>query len=424
MPDAMPPTSAQLRVTIIGAGLAGLACAITLHCAGAKVTLLEASDRAGGRVATDEVDGFLLDRGFQVFNDAYPEAKRFLDLPALKLRPFNSGAIIATPSGKLARLMDPRRHPMQIVKTATSGVASLGDVFRALRLVADVTGEDVDSLLKRPQTSTLESLRARGFSEGFINQFFRPFFGGVFLEDELSTSSRAFEVDFAMFARGRACLPERGMQAIPEQLAASLPAGVLRLNARVTSIANRLVALESGETIVGDAVVIATDADVAARLAPEHVKPIERWTGCTSAYYAAPLGAIREPTLMLNGTGRGSINNVAPLSAAQPTYSTSVESLVAVSLIGSKEDDDALLDAALRSELRTAFSLDASAWRLLRINRVPKALPDQRCSAMSEVPKRSRLRERLYLCGDHVDHRSINGALASGRRAAEAILGE
>ncbi len=434
----MSSGSNPLRATIIGAGLAGLACAITLRRAGARVTLLEASDRAGGRVATDDVDGFLLDCGFQVFNDAYPEARRFLDLPALKLRPFNSGAIVATPSGKLARLMDPRRHPLQILSTATSGIARIGDVFRALRLVADVTGEDLDALLKRPQTSTLESLRARGFSEGFINQFFRPFFGGVFLEDELATSSRAFEVDFAMFARGRACLPERGMRAIPEQLAASLHAGVLRLNARVRSIANRLVALESGETIVGDVVVIATDADVAARLAPEYVKPIERWTGTICFHYSAPERAIAEPTLLLNGGRSRRVSTVAPLSAVQPSYAPRDRSLVAVSWIGHDYGlphfdgseallaftDDAERDQLNRDALKQSFGIDAAAWQLLRVTRVPKAIPDQRCAAMADLPRRARLRDGLYLCGDHADHRSINGALASGRRAAEAILGD
>jgi hypothetical protein len=128
--------------------------------------------------------------------------------------------------------------------------------------------------------------------------------------------------------------------------------------------------------------------------------------------------------LLLNGTGRGIINNVAPLSAAQPSYAASGHALVAVSLIGTCEEDDAALDALIRSELQADFRIDASAWRLLRTARVRKALPDQRCGAMSDIPKRARLRDGLYLCGDHTDHRSINGALSSGRRAGEAILAD
>jgi hypothetical protein len=185
-------------------------------------------------------------------------------------------------------------------------------------------------------------------------------------------------------------------------------------------------------------VVIATDADVAVRLAPDHVKPTERWTGTLCFHYSTPSRAFTEPTLLLNGSKCRRVSTVAPLSAVQPAYAPPDRSLVAVNWIGleyglpSSDGDEALLafgddaerDNLNRETLKDDFGIDASAWQLLRVTRIPNALPDQRCAAMSDVPKRSRLRDGLYLCGDHTDHRSINGALASGRRAGEAVLGD
>jgi phytoene dehydrogenase-like protein len=224
-------SNSPVDVAIVGAGLAGLRCALGLHRAGLSCTVLEASDGVGGRVRTDIVDGFRLDRGFQVFLTAYPEAREALDYGALRLRPFAPGALVRR-SGSFERLGDPFRRPRDLWGTLRARVGTTGDKLRVLRLRRRLRGKSPGEILAAPQTTALAALEREGFSRRMIDGFFRPLFGGVFLDRSLETSSRMLEFVFAMFARGEAALPEAGMGAIPAQLASRLPAGTVRLLAR------------------------------------------------------------------------------------------------------------------------------------------------------------------------------------------------
>ncbi|MEM9667041.1 MAG: FAD-dependent oxidoreductase, partial [Bacteroidota bacterium] len=180
-------------VLIIGGGLAGLSCARVLQHQGVSYTLMEASDALGGRVRTDEVDGFLLDRGFQVLLTAYPETERQLDYQRLGLRSFYDGALVFTGRG-FQRVADPRRQPSAAWSTLRASVGSVADKLRILRLRQAVTRPPLQTLFERPETSTLDALRTRyGFSDTMIERFFRPFFGGIFLDQSLAASSRMFE---------------------------------------------------------------------------------------------------------------------------------------------------------------------------------------------------------------------------------------
>ncbi len=245
-------------VVIVGAGLAGLACALRLHEAGAGVRVLEASDGVGGRVRTDVVEGFRLDRGFQVLLTAYPETRRVLDYAALDLRPFLPGALVRR-SSHFHELSDPWRRPERAWRSLTAGVGSLADRLRMARFRGRVRRGSLEDLFRRPETSAAERLHAEGFSAEMIDAFFRPFFGGVLLDRSLSASSRMLEFVFRMMAEGDVAIPAAGMGAIPEQMAGRLPAGTVRLGARVAAASAREVRLESGETVGADAVVIATE---------------------------------------------------------------------------------------------------------------------------------------------------------------------
>jgi phytoene dehydrogenase-like protein len=407
------------RVFILGGGLAGLSCAIALRKAGLHPTILEASDRVGGRVATDVVEGFQLDRGFQVFLDSYPVAKALLDYRALDLKPFTPGALIFD-KGTLHRIADPFRQPKHLLTMLRSPIATLGDKWRVWKLLGDVRSESPEQLLTRPQTRTIDRLHKLGFSERFIEQFFKPFYGGVFLERDLATSSRAFDFTFRMFADGRACLPARGMGAIAQQLAEQLPAGSIRLNTHVRAVAGKMVVTESGEHLLADAIVVAVDQHTAASLLPEFVTAPSRWTGSTCHYFAAPRSPINEPTILLNADGSQSsnVNSVTVLSDAAPSYAPS-GSLVSVSGLGTTSTVENALPI-----LATMFGSVVSEWKHLRTYTIAHSLPDQTPPAMAEVQKRTRLRAGLYLAGDHLDQVSINGAMSSGLRAAESLLND
>lgn len=417
------------RVCIVGAGVAGLCCARVLVEAGVTVTILDAADAVGGRVRTDVVDGFLLDRGFQVLLTAYPELKRFIDLSSLDLRPFEPGAMMFHPlHPEIHSLHDVIRSPAMLMSTLRSPAATLRDLMRTAKLKATLLATDTDEILIAKQMTTLERLRSTGFSSRVIESFYQPFFGGVFLDDTLSASSRAFDFTFKMMASGDTAVPARGMQRIPEQIAARLPDDAIRLRTRVTTIANRLVVTDTGESILADAVVIATDADSAAHLAPEYIKPDTRWTGTTCLAFAADGGryakSLFKRPVMLLVAGEGPINTIVSMSDVSPAYSASGQNLVYVNLIGTDHGDDASIESAVRKQLETVLGPDVAGWRLLRLQRVAHALPDQSIAAMSDVRKRVRLRKGLYVCGDHVDLASLNGAMSAGRRAAESILSD
>ncbi len=413
---------ATTEVVIIGGGLSGLAAAQTLSAAGLTPLLLEAQSEVGGRVATDSVDGFLLDRGFQVFLDSYPEARQQLDLPALQLRRFAPGAQIWRGDG-FGRVADPWRDPVAGVGSLFSGVFTLGDAFRMLKLRSDsVLALEGDAIAHGEETAA-RALHRRGFSDRAIEGFFRPFFGGVFLDGQLTAPLHWFNFLFGMFATGSATLPAGGMQAIPRQLAAALPPGSLRLNARVRALNGRRVELADGEVVEARAVVLATDARQASVLVPG--SRATSWAACATLYYAAPESPVGAPLLVLNGAGRGGpVNHVCVPSDVQASYAPPEQALISATVLENANADDGALDHEARLQLAQWFGEKrVQHWRLLRVARVPFSLPRNlpRPDAIAEAV---RISDGLYACGDYLETPSINGALRSGRRAAEALLAD
>jgi phytoene dehydrogenase-like protein len=412
---------------IVGAGLAGLTCARELAAAGCTSEIVEASERAGGRVATDRVEGFTLDRGFQVFLTAYPEARRALDYDALSLKPFYAGALVRS-GGGFHRLADPFRHPLDAALAAFSPAGTLDDKLRVGRLRGLVARGPVESLFARPETTTAEALRREGFSGSITEQFFRPFFAGVFLERELRTSSRMFEFTFRMFAEGDAAVPSAGMGAIPEQLAASLPGGSIRLRAPVAAVQTGAVTLADGERMTADAVVVAADQAVARRLLGRTVERANLGgdggsRDAVCLYFAAERPPVAEPILILDGEGRGPVNNLCVPSAVAPSYAPAGAALVSASVVDGAAASltDERLEEAVREQLIGWFGRDVRGWRHLRTYRIARALPEQGKVTLC-TPNRTRTARRgVYVCGDHTDTASINGAMRAGRLAAAAV---
>jgi phytoene dehydrogenase-like protein len=401
-------------VVIVGAGLAGLGCARRLVQCGVSFQLLEASNGVGGRVRTDSVDGFRLDRGFQIYLPAYPEGRRVLDLEQLQLRPFARGALVYF-NNRLHRLADPRQRPFGALRSLVNPIGGLRDKFRMVNLLWNVRREStLDGL-------TLDELRWNGgFSDAMIDRFFRPYFGGVFLERELVTSSRLFRMLFRIFAEGGGAVPELGMQAIPNQIADALPPNTIRLNASVERLDHSEVTLQGGEGIACRAIVIATDGPRAAKLLGDTI-PSGGSRGTVTLWFAAKQSPTREPILVLDGTGAGPVNTVVTMSDAAASYAPSGQSLIAASIVGMPAITDAELEMSAKLQLRGWFGASVDTWRLLRADRIVHALPDQRAGQLEPWQKSVRLKPGLYVCGDHREQGSIDGAMLSGFRAAQAV---
>lgn len=408
-------------VLIVGGGLAGLCCGKRLAECGVSFRILEASDAVGGRVRTDLVDGFRLDRGFQIYLTAYPEGRRVLDLDTLDLKPFTRGALVRV-NGRFRRVADPRSEPLTAARSLFNGVGTARDKLRLLPLTWDITAGKLENQFVKDERLTLDFLRWNGrFSDRMIDRLFRPFFGGVALDKQLTTSSRFFRFVYRMFAEGPGAVPANGMQAIPEQIAAGLPAGSVRLNTPVARVGHREVTLAAGETLTARAVVVATDGPAAAKLlADESIDPGSN--GSTALYYAADRPPVDEPILCLDGDGRGPVNSVVVMSNAAPAYAPPGKHLVSASVVGLRPESEPELDRLARDQLTDWFGPDVAGWRLLRVYRIPHSLPDQTAGKLEPWQRPVRVRPGLYVCGDHRDNGSIDGAMTSGFRAAQVAM--
>ena len=405
-------------VLIVGAGLAGLCCARTLQRHGVSFEILESSDGVGGRVRTDRHDGFLLDRGFQVLLTAYPEALDQLNYEALRLKPFVSGTLVRY-HGRFIRLTDPWREPGAFLNNLFAPIGSLSDKYRTWKLRNDLMHKSIEEIFSGEETSTLQALRRRGFSVRMIESFFKPFLGGILLDGKLTASSRMFEFAFKMLSEGDNALPEQGMGAIPEQLAEGLPAGSIRLQAKVKSIGHGEVVLESDETLHAKSIIVATDGPEACHLLGYSRNINSR--SVSVLYFVAKEPPIDEPILAINGGSRGPINSVCVPNLVQPSYAPEGNWLVSASVIGWPTSDDKILVNMVRSQLRRWYGLVALEWRLLRVYRILHAHP---VTYPMEWQQPQRLADDLYICGDHRSTPSIQGAMESGRLAAEALLRE
>ncbi len=397
-------------VIVVGAGMAGLIAARSLVTNGHSVVVLEASDGVGGRVRTDRIDGFLLDRGFQVLNTGYPQVIEHLDLDALDLGFFDPGAVVWR-QGRPRVLGDPFRMPSQLVPTALAPVGTPLDKIRLLGLRSRLLRADPRTLLRGHDQPTPEYLRGLGFGRRFIEAFLEPLFAGIQLDPDLAGSRRMFDTIFRALSVGRSALPAEGMGAIPAQLAAGLPEGSVRLGCSVEGVRDGEVMTAEG-TLHARAVVVATDGTTAEQLtglAPP------AWNGVTCHYFVAGDDPVGRPAVVLDGDAAGPVRNLAVLSTVQPSYAPKGASLVSTASPG----PGVVTPSEVLHQLRGWFGPAVDSWEHLAEYRIPQALPSQR--PPFHPKRRVRIDDRTWVCGDHRDTASLQGAMYSGARTAASV---
>ena len=403
------------KIHIIGAGISGLVAARVLEDHGYFPVMIEASDSVGGRVKTDVVKGYQLDHGFQVLLTAYPAAQEYLDFTSLELQRFVPGAAIFK-SGKHIVLGDPLRDISLMFSTLFSGIGVIGDKLKILKLNSRLKNKSLADIFADKEQSTLAYLQEFGFSSAMIDDFFKPFFSGIFLETELATSSRMFEFVYKMFGEGYAALPKSGMQAIPRQLANNLKHTTFKFKTSVASVKDRELTLESGEKIKTDYSIIATDA---AGLVKNLSNQTTRWNSCDTLYFETKKRVIVKPLIGLIPDADSFINNIFyPTSFA--TDQSSKNQLLSVTVVKDHSLNQEALINQVMLELKQYCGIDSCTF--LKQYSIPKSLPKLDNLQYETSPSETRLTTSIFLAGDTQLNGSLNAAMIAGERAALGLI--
>jgi phytoene dehydrogenase-like protein len=405
-------------VIIIGAGIAGLTAAKVLKAAGKKIKLIEASNTIGGRVQTDALDGYLLDRGFQVLLTAYPEVKLFLDYEALDLKKFEPGAIVLNEKG-ITEIGDPLRNPSTLFTTLASPVGSIFDKLKMLALKLQLGNKKIDNIFTSTEITTLQYLLQKGFSNRMIEQFFKPFMTGIFLESSLKTSSRMFEFVFKMFSEADTVIPANGMGMIPKQLAQGLTNEELIFNEAVVEINGNEVKTNTGKIFSASKILIATEASA---IPAPFEKINAQKKSVITIYFTADKPPFVKPIIALNASVNKIVNNVAVVSQVSAAYAPAGKTLISISLIDyDKKDTKGDMIENVKQELQYWYA-DAVHWKHLKTYQILYALPKDENVGYALSKEQVKLSENIFMAGDHLLNGSINAAMRTGRIAAERIL--
>lgn len=426
-------TAHHADVVIVGAGIAGLSAAHQLISAGITVSVLEAAPEVGGRMATEEIDGFLLDRIGQLLNTSYPELRRTKGLADVVLRPFSPGVLVHS-GGRLQRtgeVVGRSGEPGSARWGSPHALRRAGGAFTVARALASaprpldqarlgaslarLAATPVERLLARPERPTTNSLCTRGVPARTVHGFLRPLLSSLLCDPALTTSSRCADLALRGYARGRMCVPEGGAAALPRQLAAALPPGTVRTGIRVTDASISRVTTEEYGELGCRALVLATGARAAAELLPGLRVP--DFHPVTVLHHTAPEAPLADPALVLDADRSGPVSHTAVMSEVDPSRAPGDRVLISSTVLGTPPPQ---LDRAARAHLAMLYGTPTADWELLAVHHDPEAVPAMR---PPHDPRRPvRLLSGLYVCGDHRDTSTVQGALFSGRRAADAIL--
>jgi phytoene dehydrogenase-like protein len=380
-------------VLIVGAGLAGLSAAIHLEAAGIDVTVIESSDRAGGRVASDVIDGFICDRGFQLINARYPALQ---ELNVLKELDFiEAPRVIEVSMGDRRHAIgDPRQVPWTAFDKATG---TIPEKIALLQFLAKKTkaGQSIGQALRNTGTC--------------YERVLRPFLQGVFLTDPDNVDATYGQSIIKSFINGKPGVPRNGVGEVSKAIAARVSNIVY--NTRVDGIDQNSVHTDRGTYTAGK-VLIATDATTATQLLG--LTEVPRMAGCITWYHAVSENPSGTGHLLVDGQKRGPIINTVVMSDISSNYAPLNQNLI------STTTDLNITESDVRRHLAIMWGTSTHDWQLIAKYEIPAALPIHNVGRM--LSQSIKINDLHFVAGDHRTVPSQQGALFSGRLAAQLIL--
>ncbi len=410
----METTKQNTSIHIIGAGISGLITAIVLEKHGFSPVIIETSNNVGGRVKTDIIDGYQLDRGFQVLLTAYPAAKKYLDYNSLELQKLTPGAVIFNKKGK-STIGDPTRKLNLLLPTIFSSVGSIADKLKIFALNNLLKRKPIDAIFNEKTQSTLSFLKEKGFSNDIITSFFKPFFSGIFLEDKLATPSIMFEFIYKMFGNGYAAIPKAGMQAIPDQLRGKLKNTQFIFNSKVINVTDNTITLADGTNLKSDIIVVATEAN---KLLNSNT-PKTQWKSCDTLYFKVKKKTIQQPIIGLIADETSLINNIFFHTSIKTNTDTNKE-LLSVTIVKQHELSEEALIKKVTSELKELCGIEDISF--LKRYEISKALPKLSEVSYNMPNDEIKAGDHIFLSGDTLVNGSLNAAMISGEQTALKII--
>ena len=408
-------TKKDYKIHIIGGGISGLIAARVLENYGYNPTIIESTDRVGGRVNTDIINGYQLDHGFQVLLTAYPAAQKYLNYDALELQEFLPGAAIFK-TRTLKIVGDPLRNISLLIPTLFSGIGTFSDKLKILKLNQKLKNKSVDAIFSESEQSTLDYLINFGFSNAIINDFFKPFFCGIFLETQLDTSSRMFEFVYKMFGEGDATIPKAGIEAIPKQLLNNLKTTTFKYNTKVTALKDGEITLDDDTKLESNYTIVATEAS---GLISNLKNQSTEWKACTTLYFETETRVIEKKLIGLIPKSGTFINNIFYNSSLKCAINPKKE-VLSVTVIDDQGLSGKALIEAVQTELKELCGIIPKAF--IKLYNIPRALPKLKDLKYEMTPSETRLTDRLFLAGDTQLNASLNAAMISGERAALGVI--
>tara|TARA_B100000809_G_scaffold72567_2_gene70300 strand:+ start:3667 stop:4917 length:1251 start_codon:yes stop_codon:yes gene_type:complete len=403
------------KIHIIGAGVSGLVAARVLEDNGYSALIIEATDRVGGRVKTDIVNGYQLDHGFQVLLTAYPVAQKYLDFESLDMQRLLPGASIFK-NNKQKIIGDPLKDFSLLFSTLFSGIGTFSDKLKILKLNNSLKGKNISAIFSEKEKSTFSYLSDFGFSNEIITDFFNPFFSGIFLESQLETSSRMFEFIYKMFGEDSVAIPRAGIEAIPKQLLKNLKNTSFKFNTKVTSVIDGEITLNDHTKLESNFTIIAADAS---NLIPSFKNNLIKWNSCYTLYFETESRVIRKQLIGLIPKRGTLINNIFYHTSLKTNKSANKE-LLSVTVIDNKNLTDRVLIDRVKIELKEHCGIDSC--KFIKQYTIPRALPKLNDLQYEKLPSETTLTNKLFLAGDTQLNGSLNAAMISGERAAMGVI--